>query len=242
MARRFNERGQYLSTWVGDGSTFIDVMMNIGIVYQAGFLSNDPNLAEIATAHALTTRRYLVRGDGTTAHEAWFDPQTGVFERTATHQGFRSDSSWVRGHAWGVYGFGTAYAWTGDPRLLETARRLADAYIDRTGGELVPPNDWDDPHPRFTHESSAGCVVAAALLQLSDLTGPEGEKYREYAYRLVARLSSADFLAQPGSGWEGIIKHATYHLHNQVGVDESVMWGDHYYVEALDRILRAHDH
>lgn len=237
MARRFNERGHYLSTWVDDGSTFIDVMMNIGIVYQAAFISGDQNLSAIATAHGLTTRRYLVRGDGTSVHEAWFDPETGAFVRTATHQGYRSDSSWVRGHAWGVYGFGTAYSWTGDPRFLDTARLLADTYIERTGDELVPPNDWDDPHPRFAHESSAGAVTAAGLLQLADLLGEHGARYREYALRLVARLSGPEFLARPGSGWEGVIRHATYHLNNQVGVDESVMWGDHYYVEALSRIL-----
>lgn len=240
MARRFNEHGRYLSTWVDPGSTFIDVMMNIGIIYQAGHLSHDENLAQIATAHAMTTRRYLVRGDGTSVHEAWFDPETGEFQRTATHQGYRSDSSWVRGHAWGVYGFGSAYSWTGDPRFLDTARLLADTYIARTGDRLVPPNDWDDPTPRFAYESSAGAVVAAGLLQLADLSGDAGgEKYRRYAYQLVAKLSGPEFLAQPGSAWEGVLRHAIYHLNNQVGVDESVMWGDYYYVEALHRILRG---
>ena len=35
MAGRFNAAGGYLRTWVAPGSTFIDVMMNIGIIYQA---------------------------------------------------------------------------------------------------------------------------------------------------------------------------------------------------------------
>ncbi len=242
MARRFNEHGQYLSTWVDPGSTFIDVMMNIGIIYQAGHLSRDENLTKIATAHALTTRRYLVRGDGTSVHEAWFDPQTGVFQRTATHQGYRADSSWVRGHAWGIYGFGTAYSWTGDDRFLDTARLLADTYIARTGDRLVPPNDWDDPQPRFAYESSAGAITASALLQLADLIGgASGDTYRRYAYRLVAKLSGPEFLAEPGTGWEGVLRHATYHFNNQLGVDESVMWGDYYFVEALHRILRGRE-
>jgi unsaturated chondroitin disaccharide hydrolase len=34
-------------------------------------------------------------------------------------------------------------------------------------------------------------------------------------------------------GWQGILRHATYHHGNGLGVDESVMWGDHYLVEAL---------
>jgi len=237
MARRFNHRGGYLSTWVDEGSSFIDVMMNIGIIYEAAALAEDAELAAVATAHALTTRRYLVRGDGTSVHEAWFDPETGAFQRTATHQGYRSDSSWVRGHAWGIYGFGTAFSWTGDPRFLDTAKRLADAYIERTGDELVPPNDWDDPNPALRYESSAGAVAASAMLQLADLSGVAGERYRDYALRLVARLSGPEFLAGPDGGWQGVLMHATYHFNNHVGVDESVMWGDHYFVEALDRVL-----
>ena len=38
-------------------------------------------------------------------------------------------------------------------------------------------------------------------------------------------------------GWEGILKHGIYHQLKGLGVDESVMWGDHYFVEALDTIL-----
>jgi unsaturated chondroitin disaccharide hydrolase len=29
------------------------------------------------------------------------------------------------------------------------------------------------------------------------------------------------------------LKHAVYHFHKKLGVDESVMWGDHFFVEAL---------
>jgi unsaturated chondroitin disaccharide hydrolase len=240
MAGRFNEHGQYLSTWVDPGSTFIDVMMNIGIIYQAAHLSGDEDLARIATLHALTSRRFLVRGDGTSIHEGWFDPSTGVFERAATHQGFRADSSWVRGHTWAIYGFGTAYSWTGDARFLETAQLLADTYIARTGNRLVPPNDWDDPTPQLEYESSAGAIAAAGLLQLADLiSGAGAEKYRRYAYAVVAKLSGPEFLAQPESGWQGVLRHAAYHQRNELGVDESVMWGDHYFVEALHRILRG---
>jgi hypothetical protein len=40
----------------------------------------------------------------------------------------------------------------------------------------------------------------------------------------------------PLESWEGIVKHAIYHRNNNLGVDESVMWGDYYFVEALDRL------
>ncbi|MEO6827869.1 MAG: glycoside hydrolase family 88 protein [Microbacteriaceae bacterium] len=236
MAGRFNAAGRYLRTWVDAGSTFIDVMMNVGIIYQAAALSDDPELANVATAHALTSRRFLVRGDASTVHEGWFDPESGEFLRAATHQGYRSDSSWVRGQAWAIYGFGAAYQWTGDTRFLDTARRCADLYIERVGENYVGPNDWEDPQPEFPYEASAASITAAAMLQLAELAEEDGPRYREYARRIVARLCQPDFLGSASDDWEGILKHSLYHRGENIGVQESVMWGDYYFVEALHRL------
>jgi unsaturated chondroitin disaccharide hydrolase len=32
--------------------------------------------------------------------------------------------------------------------------------------------------------------------------------------------------------------HGVYHYHKQLGVDESVAWGDHFFVEALVKSAR----
>ena len=109
MALRFNEKGRYLRSFVSADSCFIDIMMNVGIIFEAARATGDEDLLRIATEHCLTTRRHLVRGDGSTAHEAIFDLDTGEFLRNGTHQGWRADSSWARGQAWALYGFGTAY-------------------------------------------------------------------------------------------------------------------------------------
>jgi unsaturated chondroitin disaccharide hydrolase len=242
MAKRFNCAGKYLRTWVDRGSTFIDVMMNVDIVFQAAELSGDPGLADIARQHALTTRRFLVRGDSSTAHEGWFDPDTGEFLRAATHQGFRADSTWVRGHAWAIYGFGSVYARTRDERFLDTARRCADFYIDQTGSRYVAANDWNDPAPEYPYEASAAGIAAAGMLQLASLMGAEGARYREYAAGILGRLCTPEFLGSREQGWEGVIKHAIYHRKNNLGVNESVMWGDHYFVEALHRMTQGVKH
>lgn len=126
MAGRLQAAGGYLSTWVDPGSTFIDVMMNVGIIFRAAEYSDDPALAEVALRHCRTSRRHLVRGDGSTLHEAWFDVASGQFLRGATHQGYRADSSWARGQAWAIYGFTTAYQHTGDADLFDSACRAAD--------------------------------------------------------------------------------------------------------------------
>lgn len=253
QALRFNERGRYLRSFVAPESLFIDIMMNVGIIFYAAEQTDDPNLRRIAMDHCLTTRRFLVRGDGSTAHEGIFDLETGEFLRQSTHQGWRADSSWARGQAWALYGFGAAYRFTRDARFLDTAQRCADFYIERTPSHGIPPNDWEEPHPAFPYESSAAAITASGLLQLAEIAEePERvTRYRDYAHTILTTLCGPEFLAvetpeldrqppreprgQSALRWEGILKHGAYHQRKGLGVDESVMWGDYFFVEALDK-------
>ncbi|HET8615470.1 MAG TPA: glycoside hydrolase family 88 protein [Actinomycetales bacterium] len=236
MSRRFQEAGGYLSTWVDPGSTFIDNMMNVGIIFRAAEYSGDSSLHEIALQHSRTSRRHLMRGDGSTLHEGWFDVQSGEFLRAATHQGWRSDSAWARGQAWATYGFTAAFTHTGDGELLDAARRSADFYIASTPDGGVPPNDWQDPAPVVPHEASAAAIAAAGMLHLASALGddPTSAGYRSYGLRILRTLRSTAFIAADLPEWEGILRHATYHYRNGLGIDESVMFGEYYFVEALE--------
>lgn len=238
MAGRLQPAGGYLSTWVDPGSTFIDVMMNVGIIFRAAAYSGDDRLAEVALRHCRTTRRHLVRGDGSTVHEGWFDTVSGEYLRSATHQGYRSDSSWARGQAWAIYGFTVAHQHTGEADLLDVARRAADYYIAQTPENGIPPNDWLDPAPGVPWEASAAAIAAAGMLQLAATGGEAAESYRRYALSILRTLCSTEFIAADTPGWQGVLRHAMYHHRNRLGVDESVMWGDHYLVEALDLATR----
>jgi unsaturated chondroitin disaccharide hydrolase len=241
MGLRFNEPGRYLRSFVAPESCFIDIMMNVGIIFYAANETGDDDLLRKAREHCLTTRRYLVRGDGSTAHEGIFDVATGEFLREATHQGWRSDSSWARGQTWALYGFGTAYRLSGDDRFLDTAERCADFYIARTPSHGVPPNDWEEPSPRRPYESSAAAIAATGLFQLATLTrDPQrAVAYETYARTILDTLLTPEFLAVATPGWEGILKHGSYHERMDLGVDESVMWGEYFFVEALDKMLGA---
>jgi unsaturated chondroitin disaccharide hydrolase len=242
LAQRFKEKGQYLRSFVADESLFIDIMMNVGIIFYAAQQAKDQDLWRIATQHSLTTRRYLVRGDGSTAHEGLFDTETGAFLRQSTHQGWRPDSSWARGLAWALYGFGTVYSFTRDVRFLQTAEACAQYYIENTPEHGIPPNDWMDPAPARPYESSAAAIAASGLLNLAHLTDDPARAhlYRVWALRIVDTLTTPEFLAIDTPGWEGILKHGTYHEKKGLGVDESVMWGEYFFLEALSKVL-GHD-
>jgi unsaturated chondroitin disaccharide hydrolase len=241
LALRFKSAGQYLSSFVAPDSLFIDIMMNVGIIFYAAEQTGDQALWRIAGQHCLTTRRYLVRGDGSTSHEGVFDLQTGEFLRQTTHQGWRSDSSWARGLTWALYGFTTAYQYTHDKRFLDTARCCADFYIERTPAHGVPPNDWEEPNPARPYESSAAAIAAAGLFELAQTLSDPGpaERYRTYAFGILNKLLDSEFLANETPGWEGILKHGTYHERKKLGVDESVMWGEYFFLSAIDKALAS---
>src|SRR4051812_25646211 len=86
------QKGGYLASFIGPHSLFIDIMMNVGIVFWAARATGDATLKEIAHEHCVVTQRYLVRPDGGTLHEGIFDVERGDFLRAGTHQGWSPDS------------------------------------------------------------------------------------------------------------------------------------------------------
>jgi unsaturated chondroitin disaccharide hydrolase len=210
-------------------------------IHRWGVYAADPRLLEVAMRHTLTSRRVLVRGDGSTAHEGIFDLNTGEFLKQTTHQGYRGDSCWSRGLAWSLYGFGTCYGYMRDARFLQTAEACADFFIRHTPGDGVPPWDFDAPEEsRNLVDTSAAAIAASGLFQLAGLSGDalKGKFYQQTAHRIVAGLCR-NYLGEGTPGWEGILKGGVYHLHKNLGVNESVMWGEYFFLEALERALAA---
>jgi unsaturated chondroitin disaccharide hydrolase len=240
LALRFNPKGQYLRSFVAPESLFIDIMMNVPLILYAARETGDWDLYDLALAHCWTTQRTLVRPDGGTAHEGIFDPETGAFFRQSTHQGLRPDSDWSRGLAWSLYGFGTVYSFTNDPADLAVAQRNADHFLDRLPSSLVPPWDFDVPEgPDRLDDSSAGAIAASGLWNLAKLSHEPArrERYRAAALAILDRLCTDRYVAWSEPGWEGVLKHGVYHFWKKLGVDESVMWGDFFFLEAVDKAL-----
>lgn len=246
LAMRFMERGQYLRSFVAPESLFIDIMMNVPLIFYAARDTGDQELARVATAHCRTTRDRLVRTDGSTAHEGIFDLETGEFLREDTHQGWQPDSAWARGLAWSLYGFSQCYGLTGREEVLEVAERNADYWLSHLPADGVPYWDFradvSQPLPWGPQkDSSAGAIAASGLLDLAGQTvSPDrAAAYRATALTMLDALVQSDYLADQTPGWEGILKHGVYHTRKGLGVDESVMWGDFFFVEALTKVLPA---
>jgi len=240
LALRFMERGQYLRSFVAPESLFIDIMMNVPLIFWTARETGDKDLERIALAHCRTTRDTIVRPDGSTAHEGIFDLETGKFLRQTTHQGLAADSAWARGLAWSMYGYSQVYALTGSDEMLAVAERNADYWITHLPRDHVPywdfKADLTKPLPWGPQkDTSAGAIAASALLDLELQTKDDDRAviYRQTAEAMLDALVEPEYLANQTPGWQGILKHGVYHTAKDLGVDESVMWGEFFFVEAL---------
>ena len=243
LARRFIEPGGYLRSFHGPDSNFIDIMMNVCVIFYAAQATGDDALMELAHRHCRTTRCTLVRGDGSTSHEGVFDLNTGEFLGQTTQQGYRGDSCWSRGLAWSLYGFGTCFQLTRDPAYLEVAQLNADYWLRHAPEDGVVPWDFDAPESgplsRSQVDTSASAIAAMGLFNLAELSlgAARRKAYLNCALRTMDSLT-ANYLGESEDGWEGILRSGVYHIHKQLGVNESVMWGEFFFVEALQRVLR----
>jgi unsaturated chondroitin disaccharide hydrolase len=244
LATRFMPQGKYLRSFVAPESLFIDIMMNAPLIVYAAQAAGDEGLLQLALTHARTTRDTIVRSDGSTAHEGLFDLESGKFLRESTHQGWRPDSAWARGLAWSLYGYSQMYELTGEHEFLEVAERNAAFWLAKLPTDGIP---WWDFRADLTQplpwgrqkDSSAAAIAASGLLDLARQTPSENRAtaYRDMALGMLDRLAGPDYLADRAPGWEGILLHGVYHTSKNLGVDESVMWGDFFFVEALTKAL-----
>jgi unsaturated chondroitin disaccharide hydrolase len=108
----------------------------------------------------------------------------------------------------------------------------------------VPYWDFDadltQPPPRGAQkETSAGAIAASGLWDLAKQTKAQDKAtaYRTTAREMLDALVDSEYLAIDTPGWEGILKHGVYHTDKNLGVDESVMWGEFFFVEALTKVV-----
>ena len=128
---------------------------------------------------------------------------------------------------------------TGDRSFLNTACQLLDYYLEHLPEDGVCYWDLCFTLGEEPRDSSAAAIVCCGILELLKhlpLIHPRRGAYAAALERTMLSLSqdySTRGLPQAG----GLLLHGVYSKPAGQGVDESTVWGDYYYVEALYRLL-----
>ena len=234
LAAQFHNAGRYIPGWgffggqEWRGDTLIDTVMNLPLLLWASEQTGNQHYREVALAHADTALRYHLRPDGSVYHVYHFDPETGQPRGGDTYQGWRADSCWSRGQAWAIAGWSILAQQTGEQRYAQAAHRTARYYLDALPISLVPSWDFSVTGVGEPRDSSAAAIAAYGLLRLATL-GDDGG-YADAAWRILHVLCE-DYLAPPAQ--PAILLHATADLPHGLGIDESTMYGDYFFVRGL---------
>ena len=252
LAGRFQEKGQFLQAWGVLGAAehyrlIIDCLLNLPLLYWAAEVTGDERYRSIAVRHTRTSIKNLVREDFSTYHTYFFNPNTGEPLKGVTAQGYKNNSAWARGQAWGIYGTALAWRYLGEESCIELFKKVTDFYLAHLPKDKVPC--WDlsfqekDGEPR---DSSAAAIAVCGILEMCEnkgLTQEESKYYREKAEEILESL--IDFYAvRPRTAANGLLLHGVYAKsspYNSVadrGVDECNLWGDYFYLEALVKNLK----
>lgn len=184
QARRWTlaDSGGFIYSFNGPHSLFVDTLRTLRVLALAHRLGHvlmeerDRKVSLLArlVEHARATARYAVfYGEGRdaydvrgrVAHESVFDPTDGSYRWPATQQGYSPFSTWTRGLAWAILGFGEQLEFLEtlpedelspfggraaiEEWLLRAARATCEYFIETTPADGVPYWDTGAPGLRF---------------------------------------------------------------------------------------------
>lgn len=238
LTRRFNDRGRFIQAFgpVAEkrsaGTSTIDTMMNLPLLWWAYEVTGDSRFLEVGRDHARTTARTLIRPNGSAVHLALFDPHDGAFLQESTLQGASPSSAWTRGQAWAVCGFAWAYAVARESEFLTVAERAADYFAAQFDSAQSPPWDFADSSPDAPRDASALAAMALGYLIL-EAVHPDPAKRTDYGAEARGFLNLAGLAMNDEEATEGILLQSSYSVPTGRGVDGATAWGDFYLGLAL---------
>ena len=244
----YSQEGKFIirawKSWKINGNaggcrTMMDSLMNAPLFYWASEETGDEKYRIAGSDHTKTTEQYLIREDASSNHHYQFDPETCAPVRGVTLQGNSDDSCWTRGHSWGIYGFPTAYSYTGEEYLIPLHRDITYYMLNHLPEDLVPCWDYDFIDPNETRDTSAALIAVCGMLEMNKYLPDDAEQKPIFASAAAQILESVidNYTGELDVEFDGLVHHVTGSKPHGMGVDETAVYGDYFYLEALVRYL-----
>ncbi len=226
----------------------IDCLLNLPLLYWASLETGDDKYRIIAEKHIHTAMNNVIRDNDSTWHTVFMDNVTGAFHHGATCQGYMDGSAWARGQAWGIYGTAVACKYTGRKEYIDYFKRVTGYFLNHLPNDLC--SFWDltfgnGDEKNEPRDSSSAVIAACGMLEMSKyMSGDDAAYYTAVAKKLVKAVYD-NYRVRDIDSSNGRILHGTYSKKSpyntctEEGVDECVIWGDYYYMEALTRLSNA---
>lgn len=245
LLTRYHDDAGFIQAWgvMGDEAEYrliIDCLMNLPLLYWATEETGDEKYADAALNHFLNAARTVYREDGSTYHTYYFDPETKEPAYGKTKQGYKDESAWSRGQAWGMYGALLTYKYTGDERAYDAFLLATDYFLKNITMEIVPVWDFKiDGKAKPIRDTSAAVIAACALLEAADMledSDPEKNRYLNFAHKMTDALIDG-YMTFENEKANGILTGVTQSYWTEASHEQMTPYGDYFFLEVLHRML-----
>lgn len=252
LVSRFQPVGEFIQAWGAMGAKdnyrfIIDCLLNLPLLYWATEETGDEKYRDIAEKHIHTAMANVIREDDSTWHTVFMNMETGAFDHGATCQGYKDGSAWARGQAWGVYGTAVAYKYTKREEYITYFKRVTTYFLEHLPKDLCPFWDMtfgDGDEAEEPRDSSSAAIAACGMLEMAKYMEKEDAAYYRSVARKLLKSLIDSYQVKDAETSNGQLLHGTYSKKSPFntctpeGVDECVIWGDYFFMEALYRALK----
>ena len=222
------------------GVFIVDGMNNVPLLFWAYEQTGDTFLYEVAYQHMKNSVKVMIKDGGRIVQHGIADVETGsIISDSSQSQGKGGDdAAWGRGQAWAISGLPLSYDYTGDETFLEAAKAVIFYFLNRMPSDLVANWDLYYTDDETQRDTSASAIAVCGMLELCDHL-PDDDRDKEVIKNAALRIMESltkKYLTKGEDENMGVLNAATYGF-GWKGTDEPNLFGDYYYMEALNRIL-----
>ena len=222
--------------------TMMDSMLNIPLFFWATEETGDKKYAVAGKSQCEITGKYLIRPDSSSNHHYQFELITYKPLHGHTLQGNRDDSTWSRGHSWGILGYPIAYSYgVRDEYVLPLYRDITHYFLNHLPEDLIPYWDFDFIDGDEPRDTSAAAIAATGMLAATEwmpLDEKEKEIYRTAAHKIINSIIDL-WTTETGDEYDGFLSGVTPARRlSGFPIHTCAPYGDYFFFEALIRIYK----